>query len=65
MSELTEEEKTSENVKHALLVRQAVALSDYYQFFQLYLNAPAMGAYLMDHFVTRERISALKTMCKS
>jgi hypothetical protein len=65
MSELTEEEKAHENVKHALAVRQAVALSDYYELFQLYLNAPAMGAYLMDHFVVRERVAALKIICKS
>ena len=41
------------------------ALSNYHTFFQLYLSAPNMSGYLLDLFVQRERVQALKTMVKS
>lgn len=51
-------------ISHALAVRKAVAHRDYHQLFKLYRNYPQnMSPYLIDHFVERERISALRIMC--
>ncbi|ORX75528.1 hypothetical protein BCR32DRAFT_210193 [Anaeromyces robustus] len=66
ISELTPEQKEHEFIKHALDVRTAVANGNYHKFFYLYLNPPHnMACYLMDHFVERERIKALKAMTKA
>jgi hypothetical protein len=65
VSQLTHKQKTSSAVKHALAVQRALALGNYHAFFELYLNAPNMGAYIMDHFVDRERLRALLVMTKS
>lgn len=65
MAELTPAEKNSDAIKHALGVRSALALGNYHKFFRLYLETPYMGAYLMDMFVTRERLAALANMCKA
>ncbi|KAL4803957.1 SAC3/GANP/Nin1/mts3/eIF-3 p25 family-domain-containing protein [Aspergillus unguis] len=65
LADLTSADKQSEAVKHALDVRSALALGNYHRFFQLYLDTPNMGAYLMDMFVDRERLSALTAICKA
>ncbi|KAL8732058.1 MAG: hypothetical protein Q9166_003011 [cf. Caloplaca sp. 2 TL-2023] len=64
LADLTPTEKQHPAVKHALDTRSALALGNYHRFFQLYINTPNMGAYLMDMFVTRERLSALSAACK-
>ncbi|KAJ1019783.1 hypothetical protein NDA13_006008 [Ustilago tritici] len=64
MAELTEEHKTEVAVAHALQVRAALVTGNYHSFFQLYTDAPNMNAYIMDHFVERERINALLIMSK-
>jgi SAC3 family protein LENG8/THP3 len=64
LSELTLTDKTDRAVKHALEVRSALALGNYHRFFQLFLETPNMGAYLMDMFVARERLAALASICK-
>lgn len=64
LADLTAAEKEERPIKHALSVRSAVALGNYHKFFQLYLDTPNMGAYLMDMFVVRERLAALCNMCK-
>ena len=46
-------------------MQRALALGNYHAFFELYLNAPNMGAYIMDHFVDRERLRALLVMTKA
>jgi hypothetical protein len=43
----------------------AMATGNYHQFFALYLVAPNMGGYIMDHYVDRERCEALITMTKA
>lgn len=63
LADLTSEEKKDTAVKHALETRSALALGNYHRFFQLYLETPNMGAYLMDMFVARERLAALSNMC--
>ncbi|POR31757.1 THP3-like protein [Tolypocladium paradoxum] len=64
MADLTATEKEERPIKHALEVRSALALCNYHKFFQLYLDTPNMGAYLMDMFVVRERLAALCNMCR-
>ncbi|KAI8632489.1 SAC3/GANP/Nin1/mts3/eIF-3 p25 family-domain-containing protein [Xylariaceae sp. FL1651] len=65
IADLTTAEKEELPVKHALNVRSALALGNYHKFFQLYLDVPNMGAYLMDMFIKRERLAALANMCKA
>ncbi|GAB0136902.1 hypothetical protein EsDP_00005187 [Epichloe bromicola] len=65
IADLTATEKEEKPIKHALQVRSALALGNYHRFFQLYLDTPNMGAYLMDMFVSRERLAALCNICKS
>lgn len=62
---LSKVEKETAPVKHALAVQNAMATGNYHRFFKLYEAAPNMGAYLMDHFVTRERMFALTMMSKA
>ncbi|EDN04349.1 conserved hypothetical protein [Histoplasma mississippiense (nom. inval.)] len=64
LADLTPADKLDPAVKHALDVRSALALGNYHKFFQLYLDTPNMGAYLMDMFVDRERLAALACICK-
>ena len=65
LADLTPTEKKKPAIKHALDARSALALGNYHRFFQLYLNTPNMGAYLMDMFVGRERLVALCNICIS
>ena len=65
LADLTATEKKEPAIKHALSARSALALGNYHQFFKLYLETPNMGAYLMDIFVSRERLAALTNMCKA
>lgn len=64
LAELTPADKCQEYIKHALDVRSSLALGNYHKFFRLYLEAPNMGAYLMDKFIERERISALANLSR-
>ena len=65
IADLTPAEKKEPPIKHALDVRSALVLGNYHRFFQLYLDTPNMGAYLMDMFVVRERLAALCNICRS
>lgn len=65
LAELTDRQKQAPAIAHALQVRQALALSNYYRFFLLYQTAPNMGGYLMDFYLKRERFYALTIICKS
>lgn len=65
VSQLTSKQKATMAVKHALDVQRSLALGNYHAFFDQYLNAPNMGAYIMDHFVDRERLRALLIMTKA
>ncbi|KAL8972281.1 MAG: hypothetical protein Q9183_000638 [Haloplaca sp. 2 TL-2023] len=65
LADLTPAEKEDSAVKHALATRSALALGNYHRFFQLFLDTPNMGAYLMDMFVARERLSALSMICRT
>lgn len=65
IADLTTAEKDERPIRHALNVRSSLALGNYHKFFQLYLDVPNMGAYLMDMFIRRERLAALANMCKA
>lgn len=65
VGQLTPKQKADEAVQHALAVQRAIALGNYHSLFELYLSAPNMGAYIMDHFIDRERIRALITISKA
>lgn len=65
IADLTSAEKTEPAIKHALDVRSALALGNYHRFFQLYMDTPNLGAFLMDMFIVRERLGALCNICKA
>ena len=65
VGQLTDKQKADPAVRHALDVQRALAMGNYHRLFDLYLNAPNMGAYIMDHFIDRERIRALIVMSKA
>lgn len=65
LASLTPAQKEDPAVKHALQVRTALATSNYHSLFKLYNVAPNMGGYLMDQFVERERVEAMKAICKA
>ncbi|RKP21570.1 hypothetical protein ROZALSC1DRAFT_27025 [Rozella allomycis CSF55] len=65
VAELTPVQKENLAVSHALKVKSAISISDYYSLSQLYNEAPNMGVYLMDHFMPRERFKAIVSICKA
>ncbi|KAI0084493.1 SAC3/GANP/Nin1/mts3/eIF-3 p25 family-domain-containing protein [Irpex rosettiformis] len=65
VGQLTPKQKTDPAVKHALAVQRALSTGNYHALFDLYLNAPNMGAYIMDHFINRERVVALLVITKA
>lgn len=67
LADLTTAEKSEPAIKHALDIRSALALGNYHRFFQLYIDPSniKMGAYLMDMFVSRERLAALCNICRA
>lgn len=62
---MDEEMRQSPAVRHALCVNEAMACGDYHRLFRLYSNAPNMGGYVMDCFITRERLYALSAICRA
>lgn len=52
-------------VQHALRVQRALSMGNYHTLFDMYIRAPNMGAYIMDHFIDRERAKALVIMTKA
>ena len=65
VSQLTPQDKALPAVNHAIKTHMSLATGNYHQFFALYLVAPNMGGYIMDHYVDRERCVALTTMTKA
>ncbi|KAG6813834.1 hypothetical protein H0H92_006778 [Tricholoma furcatifolium] len=65
VGQLTPRQKADPAVRHALAVQRAQAMGNYHSLFDLYLTAPNMGAYIMDHFIDRERIRALMVITKA
>lgn len=52
-------------IDHALQVREAVAASDYLQFFRLHRTAPNLGGYLTSRLVPTMRFRALSRIVKA
>lgn len=65
MAQMAPEQRKDEAVKHALATRSALVVGNYCAFFRLYRDAPNMGAYLMDYYVKRERLTALSCICRA
>ena len=65
MAKLTPEQRVEPAISHALGMREAMALSDYHNFFRLYKTAPNMGPYILDLFLDRMRLMALKVMTRA
>lgn len=64
-STLTPQQKSQPDIRHAIDVQSAIAANNYHQFFDLFLKAPNMGGYILDHMIERERVSALVIMTKA
>ncbi|GMH61148.1 hypothetical protein TrRE_jg8042, partial [Triparma retinervis] len=54
-----------EELSHALSVRRSLASSNFPLFFSLYLSAPKMSAYIMDHMIPTVRVLAARVMVKA
>ncbi|KAJ4473692.1 SAC3/GANP/Nin1/mts3/eIF-3 p25 family-domain-containing protein [Lentinula aciculospora] len=65
VGQLTPRQKADSAVRHALDVQRSLSMGNYHALFLLYLNAPNMGAYIMDHFIPRERVKALMIITKA
>ncbi|KAJ4465799.1 SAC3/GANP/Nin1/mts3/eIF-3 p25 family-domain-containing protein [Lentinula edodes] len=65
IGQLTPRQKADPAVRHALDVQRSLSMGNYHALFLLYLNAPNMGAYIMDHFIPRERVKALMVITKA
>jgi len=65
VGQLTPRQKADSAVQHALEVQRALATGNYYKLCALYLTAPYMGPYIMDHFIDRERVRGLMVMAKA
>ncbi|KAF8196723.1 SAC3/GANP/Nin1/mts3/eIF-3 p25 family-domain-containing protein [Mycena galopus ATCC 62051] len=65
VGQLTPKQKADPAVQHALKVQRALAMGNYHALFGLYSSSPNMGAYIMDHFVARERAKALMVITKA
>jgi hypothetical protein len=65
MLALTAEDKMNEFICHALQVRAAEALGDYCLLFRLYASAPGHSEHVMDTFVDRARLDAVRVLLKA
>ena len=65
VGQLTPRQKADPAVRHALRVQRALSMGNYHSLFEAYMAAPNMGAYIMDHFIDRERVKALMVMTKA
>lgn len=65
VGQLTPRQKVDAAVQHALSVSRALSMGNYHSLFHLYEDAPNMGAYIMDHFINRERVKALLVITKA
>ena len=60
MNSLTKEEKAHLWIRFALKIRETLATRNYHLFFLLFLRAPGMGKFLIQQYINRERVKALR-----
>uniref|UniRef100_A0A7S3NEY4 PCI domain-containing protein n=1 Tax=Euplotes harpa TaxID=151035 RepID=A0A7S3NEY4_9SPIT len=65
LSDLTSKQKKNEAIQHSLKMRKAYSADNYEAFFKLYKKAPNMTPYLVDIFIEKIRLKALKMISKS
>ncbi len=65
VGQLTRQQKEDSVVQHALSVQRALTMGNYHSLFKLYMGAPKMGGYIMDHLIARERAKALIVISKA
>lgn len=65
LTEITGDLASDAAVDHALKLRRAWSLGNYYRFFQLYPATPHCGRFLVDLFLERQKKNALKTLTKA
>ena len=65
MLTLTRDDLDDGFIRHALKVREVSALGNYSAFFKLYRAAPGHQSHVMETFADRERLSALRVVCRS
>jgi len=65
VGQLTPRQRADEAVKHALEVQRAQSMGNYHRLCDLYMKAPNMGAYIMDHFIDRERVKGLMVIARA
>lgn len=65
VGQLTPRQKANKSVQHAFAVQRAQAMGNYVKLCELYNDAPFMGAYIMDHFIDRERMKAMMVITKA
>jgi hypothetical protein len=65
MLSLTNEQRSHPAIHHALQVRESVAFSDYFRFFQLHKECPNLGLFLTDLLVETMRMRGLRRIAKA
>lgn len=65
LKSLTEKDRSSEAIQHALQVKSATSIGNYQQVFHLRKQAPNIGSYLFDIFLPKFSINALLKICKA
>ena len=65
LRDLAPELRTHPHIAHALKLWSSWQLGNYCQFFRYYKSAPGSGRSLLELFISRERLSALKMILKA
>eukprot|EP00536_Pseudo-nitzschia_multiseries_P004327 jgi/Psemu1/237550/estExt_Genewise1.C_710045 len=65
MLSLTASERNDPAISHALKVREAVALSDYFWFFRLHKTSPNLGIFLTELLVPTVRLRGLRRIARA
>ena len=63
--EINDDERKDAAVKNALDIRSAIAQGNYYRFFRLCKDIPNLGHYLVQSFMSRQRLAALANYAKT
>lgn len=65
LKQVTDSDKQTEEIKHALAFQSYIVHGNYHQVFRLRKKAPNMGIHLIDIFLPRLRKIALLKICKT